>query len=135
MKLVTGLIQRGRGVCPRNRRSSGIPAQFLHQWVDSRNFTCKSKLRSGRVWCASISSNSRSAKLYIETTCGRMRFQQFSRIHFFRELPPEADSDRVLDFDLLIRASSRYFLGNEVLNSKSSDAKNVQHEQQTPPSL
>ena len=32
------------GVCPRNRRSSGIPAQFFHQWVDSRNFICKLKL-------------------------------------------------------------------------------------------
>ena len=73
------------------------------------------------IWARSVRTliftNSKSAKFYIETTCGRMGFQQFSRIHFFRNLPPEVDSDRILDFDLLIRASSRYFLGNELLRS------------------
>ena len=36
-----------------------------------------------RLVRTSISSNSRSAKFYIETTCGRMGFQHFSSNHFF----------------------------------------------------
>ena len=84
-----------------------------------------------------IFTNSKSAKFYIETTCGRMGFQHFSRIHFFRKLPPEADSDRVLDFNQLIRASSRYFLGNELLRSPAGHLmqKLCNMKSRPPPSL
>ena len=112
-------MNRPRGwVCPRNRRSSEIPAQFLHQRADSRNLKCKRKLSSGRVWCAhrfrQIPDQQSST---LRQLVAEWVFSTFRDPPFFRKLPPEADSDRVLDFDLLIRASSRYFLGNELLRS------------------
>ena len=117
------VIRPREGVCPRNRRSSRIPAQFLHQWVDSRNLKCKWKLRYGRVWCAHrFRQISNQQSFTLVPLVAEWVFSSFQGpTFFFRNLPPEADSDRILDFALLIRDSSRYFLANELLRSPSGD--------------
>ena len=114
-------MNRPRGwVCPRNRRSSEIPAQFLHQRADSRNLKCKRKLSSGRVWCAHryrripAQQSSTLRRLVAERV-----FSTFRACTFFRKSALEGDSDRLLDFALWIRAYSRYFLGIELLRSSA----------------
>ena len=96
-------MNRPRGwVCPRNRRSSEIPAQFLHQRADSRNLKCKRKLSSGRVWCAHryrripAQQSSTLRQLVAEWV-----FSTFPTSTFFRKSALEGDSDRLLDSALL----------------------------------
>ena len=88
-----------------------------------------------RLVRTSISSNSSSAKFYIETTCGRMGFQHFSSNHFFSEIGSGRRRRPTFGLRPVNPSLFKVFPGDcdAQITRRPSEAKTVQYKKQTPP--